>query len=257
MDNVDKKIIFYLIKNARTPMKEISERIGISAQVLNYRVTRLQESGVIRKFSIHVNPQIMGLISGFAAFRNSNYESKHVVSKFKCLEEITIYEFNGKDRDQILEFISDATQKLGEPFMRYIPETRDLRMSIGKFDLDVIRILKENPRMPVQAIAERMDTKPAIVRKRLNMMEKNKVITAVAEIDLTKTDSTILSIISSSIENLFPYFRDNIIFYISDKGNGIIIGYSDDLKKARNTIEKLKETDPSSQVMVVYEYEFN
>ena len=257
MDETDKRIIFQLMKNARTPLSEISEKIGISAQALNYRVSRLQESGIIRKFSLHVNPQIKGLISGFAAFRNSGYESDRIVSKFKCLEEITIYEFNGKDQKQIYEFINDAAGKLGEPFMRYIPEPRQLNMAFGKMDLEIIEILKVNPRLPVLNIAEKLNAKPSVVRKRLAMMGKNRVINAVAEIDLTKTDSTILSIISSSVEKLFPYFGENIIFYISDKGNEIIVGYAENLKKARGTIEKLRETDPSTQVMVVYEYEFN
>ncbi|MEM0156087.1 MAG: winged helix-turn-helix transcriptional regulator [Thermoplasmataceae archaeon] len=257
MDEIDKRIIFQLMKNARTPLKEISEKIGISAQALNYRVSRLQESGVIRKFSLHVNPQIKGMISGFAAFRNSGYESDRIVSRFKCLEEITIYEFNGKDQNEVYECINDATRKLGEPFMKYIPQPRQLNMSFGKLDFEIIEILKESPRLPVLSIAEKLNVKPSVARKRLAMMEKNRVINAVAEIDLAKTDSTILSIISSSVESLFPYFGDNIIFYISDRGNGIIVGYADNLKKARGTIEKIRETDPLTQVMVVYEYEFN
>ena len=85
MDNVDKKLIYFLLKDARMPLRKIAEELGISAQALNYRMSKLYETGVIRKYSLHVNPKIYGKVNGFAAYKNDKYMSPNVISNYPGL----------------------------------------------------------------------------------------------------------------------------------------------------------------------------
>ncbi len=256
MDPIDKKIIFSLLKNARIPQRQVAEEIGISAQALNYRMSRLKEAGVIKRYALHVNPVFYGMVSGFAAFKNDTYDGDEVISRFKCLEEITIYEFMSPKIEGVDEHISRVSEELGPPVMKYVPEPRELKMRIGEVDRKIVEALKEDPRLPVSDIAKKLDLPNSTVRKRLDLMEKNRVISVIAELDLAKIDSVLYSVISSNIKTLLPYLPEEIILLITDRDNGILVCYSDSLKSARGSIERMRKTDPGAEVMVVYDYEF-
>lgn len=256
MDSIDKRVILSLLRNARTPQRRVAEDLGISAQALNYRMARLKESGIIKRYSLHVNPAVYGMKSGFAAFRNDTYESASVASRFRCFEEITIYEFTAAEDRDLDDEIRKAVDAMGEPVMRYIPEPRTIGMRIGDADRRIIDALKSDPRMASADIAKLLELSPGVVRKRLDLMEKNRVISVIAEVDLTRIDSVLYSVISGNVNTLFPAIPDQLIFAIADRDNGILVCYSDNLGQAKQTIERMRKIDPDAEVMVVYDYEF-
>ena len=57
LDNINKKIIRILTRNAKTPYKDISEELGVSESTVRKRINNLVESGVIEKFTIEINPK--------------------------------------------------------------------------------------------------------------------------------------------------------------------------------------------------------
>jgi DNA-binding Lrp family transcriptional regulator len=52
MDELDREIVSILRRDARTPYTEIAEQIGISEGTVRNRVERLQEAGVIERFTV-------------------------------------------------------------------------------------------------------------------------------------------------------------------------------------------------------------
>ncbi|MBN2042750.1 MAG: Lrp/AsnC family transcriptional regulator [Candidatus Aenigmarchaeota archaeon] len=50
LDLKDKRILYELDVNARASASEIGKMVGLSKQVVNYRINRLKETGVIQKF---------------------------------------------------------------------------------------------------------------------------------------------------------------------------------------------------------------
>ncbi len=65
MDELDKKLIFELDKNVRTPLARIARKLRVNRNVLLYRYNRMLEEGVIKGSYIEVN--VMGL--GYLTFR--------------------------------------------------------------------------------------------------------------------------------------------------------------------------------------------
>lgn len=256
MDSIDKGIIFSLISNARLPQRKMAKELNISAQALNYRVARLRDNGIIKKYSLHVNPGFYGMMSGFAAFRKSEYDDESIISKFKCLEEITVYEFSARERNHLEEHIRRAENVLGPPVMKYVPEPLEMKMRIGDLDRDILEELKKEPLVPVPEIARKLGKPSSLIRKRLDLMEKSHAVSVIAEVDLAKIDAVIFSVISRNLQVLLSDISERTIFIISDRNNGILVCYSDNLKQARETIEKMRKNDPDAEVMVVYEYEF-
>ena len=47
LDNIDRKIIQILQKNARTPLKEIAAQVFLSSPSVSARIERMKEEGVI------------------------------------------------------------------------------------------------------------------------------------------------------------------------------------------------------------------
>lgn len=61
MDNLDHGILAHLRRNARAGYGDIGDRIGLSASAVKRRVDRLVADGVIRGFTIQVDPAVDGL----------------------------------------------------------------------------------------------------------------------------------------------------------------------------------------------------
>ncbi|MFX0081477.1 MAG: Lrp/AsnC family transcriptional regulator [Candidatus Hodarchaeota archaeon] len=54
LDEKDKKIIEMLFENSRRPYHEIADEVGLSESTVRKRVMKLQEGGVIEKFTIKI-----------------------------------------------------------------------------------------------------------------------------------------------------------------------------------------------------------
>ncbi|MEQ8285907.1 Lrp/AsnC family transcriptional regulator [Thalassospira sp.] len=60
MDEIDQKILKVLMRDARISQKELAAKVGLSAPGAAERVRRLEERGIIRGFTIDVDPEALG-----------------------------------------------------------------------------------------------------------------------------------------------------------------------------------------------------
>lgn len=60
MDRIDRKIITLLAEDARRSLASIGDEVALSPSSVNERIKRLTSSGVIRRFSIDVDPEKTG-----------------------------------------------------------------------------------------------------------------------------------------------------------------------------------------------------
>ena len=60
LDAIDRKILKFLIRNARTPFLEIARECGISGAAIHQRIRKLQDAGVILGSRLLVDPKTMG-----------------------------------------------------------------------------------------------------------------------------------------------------------------------------------------------------
>ena len=87
IDNLDKKILNILSKNARIPFKDVAAECNVSRAAIHQRVQHLIDAGVIMGSGFDVNPKSLGYSTctyvGITLERGSMY--KNVV---ECLHEI-------------------------------------------------------------------------------------------------------------------------------------------------------------------------
>ena len=60
LDDTDRHIIALLQADARMPIKALAESIGLSAPGTSERLRRLEDRGVIRAFTLEVDPHALG-----------------------------------------------------------------------------------------------------------------------------------------------------------------------------------------------------
>ncbi len=60
LNDIDRKILRFLIKNARMPYLEIARECGISGAAIHQRIRKLEELDIIQGSRIMVNPKALG-----------------------------------------------------------------------------------------------------------------------------------------------------------------------------------------------------
>ena len=128
IDAIDRKILSYLVNNARMPFLEIARECGISGAAIHQRVHKMENNGVITGSRMVVKPGALGLnVCAFISV-NLSEDNKYpdVVAALKHIPEIVECHFvTGKfailakvycfDNDHLMEILLNTIQKI--PFI--------------------------------------------------------------------------------------------------------------------------------------------
>ena len=90
LDTTDRKILRFLIKNARTPFLEIARECGISGAAIHQRIKKLEDMGVIQGSRLVVAPKSLGFdVCAFISIRVSDItQQQDTVERLKEIPEI-------------------------------------------------------------------------------------------------------------------------------------------------------------------------
>ncbi|MDO5322260.1 MAG: Lrp/AsnC ligand binding domain-containing protein [Bacteroidia bacterium] len=125
IDDVDRKILSFLVNNARMPFLEIARECGISGAAVHQRVRKLETNGVISGSRLIVKPGTLGLnVCAFISLSLSE-DNKYpeVVAALKHVPEIVECHFvTGKaalflkvyclDNDHLMEILLNTIQRI-------------------------------------------------------------------------------------------------------------------------------------------------
>lgn len=129
IDEVDQKILSFLINNARMPFLEIARECGVSGAAIHQRVKKLESNGVITGSRLLVKPQALGLnVCAYISVTLSEANKyPDVVASLKHIPEIVECHFvTGRaslllkvyclDNDHLMEVLLNTIQKV--PFIQ-------------------------------------------------------------------------------------------------------------------------------------------
>jgi DNA-binding Lrp family transcriptional regulator len=123
IDKIDLEIINILKEDSRKPLEEISKALGISKSTIYYRINRLINKGIIKKFSIVLDNKKLG-------YEISALSCIHIKFKQASIEDI------GKKLTKI-SGIESVYSTLGEMdfFVTIVSKNKDsLRETIEKIN---------------------------------------------------------------------------------------------------------------------------
>ena len=125
IDQVDQKILSFLVNNARMPFLEIARECGVSGAAIHQRVKRLEKNGVITGSRLMVKPQALGLnVCAFISINISEADKyNEVIANLKKIPEVVECHFvTGKadlllkvyclDNDNLMEILLNTIQNI-------------------------------------------------------------------------------------------------------------------------------------------------
>ena len=119
MDNIDKKIIFILQRQADLPLSEISKRVGLSQTPCWNRIRKLEEDGVIEKKVTLINKKKVNLpITVFLMITVRNHNSdwmnkfSEILKKYKNILEA--HRITGSQADYIIKIVAGSIEEYDE-----------------------------------------------------------------------------------------------------------------------------------------------
>jgi Lrp/AsnC family leucine-responsive transcriptional regulator len=210
LDLKDRKILFELDKNARISCSQIGKKIGLSTEVVNYRIKRLEENKIITQYQTEVNYKKLGLIHFkiFLRFKGIKIEIEEELYKkieiipqivwiakcrgeWDCMLSSTVESISQLDeiKDKVLHLANEHIAKkaisissnIWSSPRKYLLTKNDIaqemkgnKEQMDKIDIDILRTLSANARMPVIELAEKLDLTVKIVSSRLRkLIDKN------------------------------------------------------------------------------------
>src|SRR5574344_2162160 len=116
IDNLDKKILNILSKNARIPFKDVANECGVSRAAIHQRVQHLIENGIITGSGFDVNPKSLGYSTctyvGLNLERGSMY--KKVVERLVNITEIVECHFTTGPYKMLIKLYAGDNEQLME-----------------------------------------------------------------------------------------------------------------------------------------------
>lgn len=92
IDSVDREILGYLVANARIPFAEIAKELIVSPGTIHARVRKMEERGIIKKYSISINYNDLGyrFTAYLGIFVDQTSNSEQIVEELKKISEVTV-----------------------------------------------------------------------------------------------------------------------------------------------------------------------
>lgn len=125
LDNIDQKILSYLIKNARMPFLEIARECGISGAAIHQRVKKMEDAGIIDGSRLIVKPKALGYdvcaFVGVSLIQTSYYtEAVEVIKRIPEVVEChfvtgdyaVLLKIYCRDNDHLLDVLVNTVQKI-------------------------------------------------------------------------------------------------------------------------------------------------
>lgn len=211
LDLKDRRILYELDKNARISNAQIAKRVGVSPEVVHYRINKL-EGDIVTKYHTLVNYDKMGLIHFKICIQFNGLplkEEEEIYSNLKKINQVIWIAKCSGDWDcmvsctvkNLKEFaeIKDRVVSLCYPYVNHkevsiisnmwaFPrrfllgkqeegfKMKGEALKLDKIDLSLLRLLAENARKPIIDIARELDITVKVASYRIKKLIRNGAI---------------------------------------------------------------------------------
>ncbi len=125
IDNLDRKILEIIVRNARIPSKDVAIECGVSRAAIHQRIQRMVDLNVITGSGYHINPKELGYRTctyiGVNLERGAMY--RDVVPQLEKIPEVVECHFTtgpytmliklyARDNEHLMELLNDKIQMI-------------------------------------------------------------------------------------------------------------------------------------------------
>ncbi len=216
MDGKDNLILFELLQDCRQPISKIAKAVKLPQQTVSYRIKKLEEAKVIKKYTANINYPKFGLsrhsiyldMRGIRAEDVNKYLKEitaidevsccymlHEVSKWKLYISVwtkTIERYDEiqtkiliKFKNKIKNYLSFQSVRSRTYLARRLNPNKKAKVDIKgspenaelkPTDWKLINLLKKNSRSPIVELVKKLRTTPSSIMRRINTLMKQDII---------------------------------------------------------------------------------
>jgi len=184
LDNLDIKILSRLLNNCRESDRQIGKELGISGGAIRARIKKMQEFKIIEKFTIKVEPPILGL--GVLYIVVSGQNIKDILEQIRlvgepffvvpCVGGITVCSIVIKENLQQKIELANKLMKDVRVLSIFEAESPGYSSNLTKTDLEILEYLIKEPRQKIEKIAKEMSMSTKTVTRCIDKLQKNNGI---------------------------------------------------------------------------------
>lgn len=144
MDTIDRKILSELQRNGRASLQEISQAVGLSSTPCWTRMKRMEDTGVIERYTVNLNAEALGLGETVMVQVTLDSHSDNTLEKFGEIlaaipEVVEAYLVSG-EYDYLLRIAVKDTKDYERLLREKLYKIKGIRHSKSNF---VLRTLKK------------------------------------------------------------------------------------------------------------------
>jgi len=262
LDTKDKRILLELDRNSRQPISAIAKKVGLSKEVVNYRIKRLIEKGIIKGFHAVIDTSKIGytIYRLFIKFQNvtpdkekelTAYFNKHPASgwvvSYEGFYDLAIL-FWAKDIYEFREIYDGVLNKFGSFFQddfisivtaiyhfkhNYLFDSKDYSEAIiggrqeqadlDPLDIEILKMLAEDARQTTLDIGKKAGASPNTVKYRIRKLLESGVIVSFN----TMIDTSVLGYqhykVFLKLQNMNKQVKTKLLEYLRQNKNTIYI----------------------------------
>ena len=257
MDNLDIKILGRLLNNCRESDRQIGKELGISGGAVRARIQKMQNTKIIEKFTIRIEPPVLG--HGVLYFVVSGQDIKEILEQVSlvgkpffvvpCIGGITVCSIVVKDNlDQKIELAKQLMKDV-RVLSIFEAENPGYSANITKTDLEILGRLLNNPREKIETIAKDTKLSTKTVTRCLEKFHDNEGIQFSLVYDPTKIEGfipfAILTWIEGQLKDTLHLMNEKFgnlylqIPFIS-KNQIVLFMYSNDIFQMDDITQKVR-----------------
>ena len=251
------KILSRLLNNCRESDRQIGKELGISGGAVRVRIKKMQESGVIEKFFLKIEPPILG--HGVLYFVVSGENIQEILEQVSlvgepyivvpCVGGVTVCGITIQENlEQKIELAKKLMKDL-RVLSIFEAENSVFKSNLTKTDLEILEELIKEPRQKIEKIAKNTNLSTKTVTRCIEKLHENDGFQFTLIYDPTKIEDFIPHAVLSwvdgdlkeTLENLNNTFSE---FYLQipfiAKNQIVLFLYSDSIFKMDELTQKIR-----------------
>ena len=251
------KILSRLLNNCRESDRQIGKELGISGGAVRVRIKKMQESGVIEKFFLKIEPPILG--HGVLYFVVSGENIQEILEQVSlvgepyivvpCVGGVTVCGITIQENlEQKIELAKKLMKDL-RVLSIFEAENSVFKSNLTKTDLEILEELIKEPRQKIEKIAKNTNLSTKTVTRCIEKLHENDGFQFTLIYDPTKIEDFIPHAVLSwvdgdlketleNLNNIFSEFYLQIPFIA--KNQIVLFLYSDSIFKMDELTQKIR-----------------
>jgi DNA-binding Lrp family transcriptional regulator len=207
LDEIDLSLLQALSPNSRVPYRELADRMELSVTTVHKRIQALVDQGIIKKFSVYPSPRILPWVFVSIEGRSQADSLDDVIDRLgrhPSTERIGPASGNFlfiwgivRDISEVSKYVDFAVReaRIVDPYVSLHDLSHLYGAGDDKFtnmDYRILSRLLDDSRKQVEDVSAELGVSVSTVRRRLERMEKNRLILCTIQYDPSSTGDVFL-----------------------------------------------------------------